>query len=456
MIRPQNCILAAGLALCLALPLAAQTVDDARAAYRADDFARAVEIARPLADAGNPDAINLMATMFEDGVGGLPRDEAQALALYTQAAELGSAAGLNNLGRIYHHGSLGQAVDAPRAEQLYLRAIEGGSQFGQNNYALLLESGLLGPPDWARIVQLYESAADRDEPNAAANLANLYLNGREGLPVDDMLARQWAERAVLLNNARGMRLLGYMLEFGLGGPEDVPRAIAMYQRSFDLGDGAAANDLGLLYAYGATGVPANRVTAATWFERGIALQDTWSHVNMADLLVDGEPDVPDNGVRARALFGFAHEAGNLDASVQLSYLHWDGVGGPVDYDTARSLLTYASEEGDIGAMNDLGVMLQQGLGGPVDIFGAAHLYQRAAERGHTLGAQNLAYILIDTTKAPADPVEGLAWCHFSSEREESRETQLEYRQNCSDIAQDLPEADRRAAIARSIELLAQF
>lgn len=325
-----------------------------------------------------------------------------------------------------------------------------------NNYALLQEEGLVGPPNWPGIVALYQRAADRDEPNAAANLANIYLEGRDGLPENTILARQWAERAVLVDSSRGMRMLGYLLEFGLGGPEDVPRAIELYTRAYDLGDPAAANDLGLLHEYGGTDLPANPVLAVQWYERGVALDDEWSRVNLANLLVDGDPWVPDDGVRARALFRAAHDMGNLEATISLSYLYWDGVGGPVDFDEARRLLTYASEQGDPVAINDLGVMLQQGLGGAVDIFGAAALYRRAAEAGHTLGAQNLAYILTDTSKSPADPVEGVAWCHFSAEREEDPATRDEYRLNCAELASELTEPQRRAAIARSAELLSRY
>ena len=311
-------------------------------------------------------------------------------------------------------------------------------------------------PNWPAIVDLYTRAADLDEQNAAANLANLYLNGRPGFPENPELARQWAERAAEDGSARGMRMLGYMLEFAVGGPEDVPRAEALYRQAWDLGDAAAANDMGLLFNYGATGVPVDLRQAAQWYEAGIAAFDTWSHVNMADLLVDGEPTVPDDPARARELYAVAHGLGNLDASVALSYLYWDGIGGPVDYDVARTLLTHAAEQGDFGAMNDLGVMLQQGLGGAIDIPGAAHLYERAAQGGHTLGAQNLAYILTDTSKSPSDPILGVAWCHFSAEREDDPQTRDEYRLNCADLAGQLTLEQQSAAIARSADLLSTY
>ncbi len=453
MTRFSTIALAAALAAALSLPLSAQTYDDARAAYDAGDFARAAELMMPLVDAGDAEAMNLLALMYDDGLGGLPVDPTRALELYTRSADLGFNGGQHNLARVYHHGLLGQAVDLPRAQGLYELAVAAGNEFAMNSYALMQEQGHLGPQNWTAIVDLYTRAANADEPNAAANLANMYLNGRDGFPDDPILARQWAERTVAVGSARGMRMLGYMLEFSVGGPEDVPRAESLYLQAWDLGDAAAANDMALLFNYGATGVPVNLRRAAEWYERGISAGDEWSHVNLADLLVDGDQTVPDDAVRARALYEIGHDMGNLDASVSLSYLHWDGVGGPVDYPEARRLLTHAAEQNDLGAINDLGVMLQQGLGGVIDIAGAAHLYQRAAEGGHTLGAQNLAYILTDTTKSPVDPVEGVAWCHFSAEREENPQTRAEYRENCIDLAGELSAADRGAAIARSAQLL---
>ncbi len=453
MSRFSNLALATALALTLSAPLSAQTYDDARAAYDAGDFARAAELVMPLANAGDAAAMNMLGLMYDDGLGGLSVDPVRALDLYTRSADAGFTGAMNNLARVYHYGLLGEEVDVARAQALYERAIEGGSEFAMNNFALMQEEGLLGAPDWASIIDLYARAANLQEPSAAANLANVFLNGRDGVPENPSLARQWAESSVSVGSARGMRMLGYMLEFSIGGPEDIPRAEALYRQAWDLGDAAAANDMALLFNYGATGVPVDFDQAVEWYERGIAAGDEWSHVNLADLLADGDPAVPDDPVRARRLYEIGHDMGNLDASVALSYLHWDGVGGPVDYDEARRLLTHAAEQNDYGAMNDLGVMLQQGLGGPVDVSGAAHLYQRAAQGGHTLGAQNLAYILTDTTKSPVDPVEGVAWCHFSAEREDNPDTRDEYRLNCADLAQNLSQAEQSAAIARSAELL---
>ena len=458
--RPARLLPAAALALALALslsaPSAAQTVEDARQAYFDQDFARAVEIARPLAAAGDPLAMNIMASMFEDAQGGLPYDPVQAFSLYTAAADLGLAAAQNNLGRVYHYGLLGQAVDALRAEALYLQAMAGGSDPARNNYALMQEEGLLGAPDWPTIIALYSEAASRDEPNAAANLANLYLNGRDGLPADPVLARQWAERSLAVENARGHRMLGYMMEFEIGGPQDTQGALDNYRRAHDLGEAAASSDLGLIHRFGAPGLPADPALAAAWFERGIWLGDVWSYVNLAEMLTDNDPAVTDDPARARQLYQAAHDMGNLQASVSLAYLHWDGIGGPVDFVAARNLLIHASDGGNMGATSDLGVMLEQGLGGPVDIPAAASHYRRAAEGGNMLAAQNLFWVLTNQGTVPWDPVEGLAWCHFSAERETDRQTQIDYRQNCTETAASLSEADRRAAITRSIALLAQF
>lgn len=449
-------LLAAPLILALSLPTMAQTIEDARTAFFDGDYARAAQIAEPLAAAGDAVAINLLARLYEDGLGGFAPDPARAFQLYAQAAELGLARAQNTVGRIYHYGELGQLVDPLRAEQMYLRAIDNGDIFAINNYALLQEEGRLGAQDWPRILALYAQAADLDEPNAAANLTNIYLNGRDNLPEDPVLARQWGERAVAVESTRGMRMLGYMMEFGVGGPVDVPRAIALYTQAFEAGVASAANDLGLLYQNGAPGVPSNLAQAAQWYESAVAMNDPYAYLNLGDLLVDGEPSVPDDAVRARALYGVAHSAGNLDASVALAYLHWDGEGGPVDYAEAERLLTHAADEGDIGAVNDLGVMRQQGLGGPINFLGAAELYLQAAQGGHTLATQNLAFLLTDNAKPPYDPVEGVAWCHFGAERETDPATRVEYRANCADLAEGLNAAERSLAITRSAALLAEY
>ena len=91
----------------LALPAAAQSLEaemkEAAGAYERKDFAAAVKVWRPLAEAGNAEARTLLGAMYWSGEG-VPRDHKEAARLYLLAAEQGYARAQNNIGFMYGFG----------------------------------------------------------------------------------------------------------------------------------------------------------------------------------------------------------------------------------------------------------------------------------------------------------------------------------------------------------------
>jgi TPR repeat protein len=77
-------------------------------------------------------------------------------------------------------------------------------------------------------------------------------------------------------------------------------------------------------------------------------------------------------------------------------------------------MTRAALAGFPRALNDLGVMAETGVGGRPTPR-AAELYEAAARAGDTLGAWNLADLLLNPGLAPTDPAEGYAWCLWAED-----------------------------------------
>src|SRR5687768_13660140 len=110
--KPSLCI---GTFLLIALPCAAagDPVAEAKAAWKARDYAKAAElIARPAAE-GNPAALYLKGLMAETGRGA-PRAPADAAKLYKQAMDKGNADATGAYGRFLIHGLGGIEKDAPQ------------------------------------------------------------------------------------------------------------------------------------------------------------------------------------------------------------------------------------------------------------------------------------------------------------------------------------------------------
>ena len=97
---------AVGLLLAGTVSVAAQDFDKGRDAFKAGDYATALQELRPLAEQGNANAQKQLGIMYSLG-SGVPRDYAEAAQWLRLAAEQGNAAAQFNLGLMY---SLGRGV----------------------------------------------------------------------------------------------------------------------------------------------------------------------------------------------------------------------------------------------------------------------------------------------------------------------------------------------------------
>jgi TPR repeat protein len=86
-----------------AVPVAADTWDDAWAAYDSGDYETAVQLFRPLAEQGDDIAQAMLGFMYFKGTG-VPKDDAEAVKWYRKAAEQGLAEAQMNLGVMYDEG----------------------------------------------------------------------------------------------------------------------------------------------------------------------------------------------------------------------------------------------------------------------------------------------------------------------------------------------------------------
>ena len=112
------------LVLSLAAPVAAGPLEDARAAYRREDFATALRLFRPLANKGDAGAQSALGTLYDRGWG-VPQNYAEALKWYRLAADQGDAGAQYSLGSMYQSG-LGVPLDYVRAHMWFnLSAAQG-------------------------------------------------------------------------------------------------------------------------------------------------------------------------------------------------------------------------------------------------------------------------------------------------------------------------------------------
>jgi TonB family protein len=143
------------LAACGALPLAS-AADPATEAYGAGNYARAAELLKPRAEAGNERAQVLLGRMYLQGLG-VDKNEARAMKLFHKAALYGGKLGEFELGRCYAEGT----------------AI---------------------PQDFVEAARWYTRSAHQQVPEAEFNLGQLYRRG-VGVAPDAVLALAWLSAA---------------------------------------------------------------------------------------------------------------------------------------------------------------------------------------------------------------------------------------------------------------------
>jgi hypothetical protein len=135
--------------------------------------AQAIELWRPLAEAGNVDAQFGLGVIYNDAMG-VEQDFAEANYWFLRAAEQGYAPAQFNLGNAYKNGS-GMAVDPAMAVIWWRKAAEQDFGPAQFNLGSALLEGLGTPRDRAAGVEWYRRAAAHGHAQAQS-----YLEAQSG------------------------------------------------------------------------------------------------------------------------------------------------------------------------------------------------------------------------------------------------------------------------------------
>lgn len=206
------------------------------------------------AQAGNVDAMLLLADCYQKGLGTAPDAEA-AYHWYLQAAERGSTQGMVAVANCYLHG-VGVAIDAEQVFQWNIRAAEGGDPSGMINAAACYEDGFGVPQDQRKAFALYEQAALADYDLGMYSLARCYRSGI-GVEPDPSQAFSWMLRLAETGNLEAMYNTALMYQYAYGTPEDPRQAYLWYRKAALAGSADAMHMTGWCVEnrYGVESVP---------------------------------------------------------------------------------------------------------------------------------------------------------------------------------------------------------
>ncbi len=438
-------------------------------AFRDGRHAKAVELATPLAEKGNADALYLLGFSHETGQGSeASRDKAleyyrkaadakhkdaayrlsfillasdkeeereQARkALETAAKEDPAVAG-RILGEAYLRGRLTPTPDPDKAVFWWKSAGDAGDVPS----VLLLASfyeGQFGFPELKNLnesIALYAKAAGLGNAGAMATLGSRLLNGEESIR-DEKKGREWIKKAVEAKEYSAYLALG---DFEENVKKDLKAALAEYERGKDAGQVDCMLRCADFYMEG-RGVEKDKERGISILKKAAEGKSPIAQFRMAVHHLSGEkPDLS-----AGYAYLVASATGNLvEAQNELGLFYLSGKLGGADAPAGVAWLTRAAQNGNAAAQNNLATLYEGGAAGLTrNLENAGQLYTLAANQGHGPATLALARLLSQGAGVKPDLVKAWALATLASERGEKDADKL-----ATEIASKLDEKQREEA-----------
>lgn len=300
-------------------------IDDiaaAKAYFEANQFDKALPILQKGAAGGNPEAEARLGIMYENGLGGLPKDDVQAVNWLRKAAAGGNALAMNNLGNLHENGRGGLPQDDIQAANWYRKSAEAGYGRAMTNLGLMYDEGRGALPlDDAQALVWFRKAADAGDPYGMANLGGMYHGAHGGLAKDDVQAVYWYRKAAEGGDTFGMTSLGFMYHHGWGGlPQNDVEAVNWYRKAAEGRDSTAMNNLGDMYRDGKGGLPQDDAQAVKWYRNAAEAGEDTAMYNLGGMYELGRGGLPKDPTQAATWYRTAAGLGNPQAQKALKRL----------------------------------------------------------------------------------------------------------------------------------------
>lgn len=234
------------LALTVAARAHAGPIDDARLDYLDGNYEVVETVLLPAAEAGDPNAQNIVGDAYDSGKGVEP-DPLKAREWWSRAAEQGFSKAQYNLGRLLSQGAEGIEPDYTEAERWLTAAMDQENGDAFNEMGRMWAEGRGREADPAKALEFYRKGAELGSRAAIANLGAAYAVGA-GVDVDYARAFEHLSRAAAMGDPQALHNMGVLYENGYHVSTDKLAAVFYYSAALDAGYGGAAEALAPLLA----------------------------------------------------------------------------------------------------------------------------------------------------------------------------------------------------------------
>ena len=334
-------------------------------AFQSGHYDKAIELAKPLAENGDPDALYLLGFAYESGKG-VGASKEKAIEYYRKA------------------------IAAKHKDATYHLSF------------LLLASDKEAEREEAR--QILETSIKDDPTVSARILGEAYLRGRLTPAPDPDKAVFWWKKAADAGDVNTIILLARFYEGQFGFPElkDAKAAIAYYTKAAEMGNSGAMAALGSRLLSGDAKIRDEK-NGRLWLKKAVEAKEYSAYLALGDF----EENVNKNLKAALAEYERGKDAGQVDCTLRAADFYLEGKGVEKDIIRGNSLLAKAAESGS--AIANFRFAAQELSREKPDLLaGYGHLL--AAANGNLAEAQNeLGLLYLSGKLAAADASAGVAW-----------------------------------------------
>lgn len=432
----------------VAMPIEAEgPAKEAMDAFKDGRHAKAVELATPLAENGNAEALYLLGFATESGQGAEASEE-KALEYYRKAAAgkhkdaiyrmsfillasekeeerdqarqaLESAAkddpavAARILGEAYLRGLLTPAPDPDKAIFWWKRAGDAGDILSVLLTARFYE-GQFGFPELSdpkESLANYAKAAGLGNAGAMAAIGSRLLSGDEKNR-DEEKGREWLKKAIAAKEYSAYLALG---DYEENVKKDLKAALAEYERGKDAGQIDCILRTADFYLEG-KGVEKDSDRGITLLKEAAEAGNPVANYRIAASLLAAEKASAVDLMSGYAYLVAAANGNMVEAQNEIGLLYLSGKLGVADAPAGVAWLTRAAQAGSAQAQNNLGTLYERGIAGlPANIENAGQLYSLAANQGHGGATLALARLVYQGVGTKSDPVKGWALASLAAE-----------------------------------------
>lgn len=362
------------------------------------DVAKAVAFFEKAKAAGEPQADEILSILYSGEAKNII-DPKKQFEFYKKRAEEGDAEAQYQVYNAYYEG-VGTEKNQVLADQWLTKAADNGHVIAQ---ALAGFQAIHITKDAAKGVSYLEKAAAGGHLMAKHDLAELYLDGFAGIPMDK-------ERAIslLMENAedgyaKSQGTLGICYATGNGVPVNHALAVQWFEKAAMQNDPVAQKNMGVSLRRG-LGVPENKAEAAGWFEKAAAQGNVQAEGFLARMLMDGE-GIHTDYRRAESLLKQVLSSGDEDeydeALFNLALLYTTKLN---DNNNGFPLWRESAQRGNNVAQFNLGLCFYNGWGTTKDIDQAIYWWRQSAAQGNEDAQRNLEIALREKENGGNQPI----------------------------------------------------